>query len=116
MVVRSSFGVAAEKRAVGPSSQDLDRMADCGSHAVMPVPCAISSLADVWHLDQAERVGNRSNLTRDDGGRMPRVHDAVATAQFSGTLTPCLLGDDPVSLRGLPPESLCPCAFPGISC
>ena len=71
--------MAADDRAVGLSSQDLDRMADCGSDAVMPVPCAISRLADVRYLDQAERDEKLTNPGRDDNAMIPQFRDKVMT-------------------------------------
>jgi hypothetical protein len=66
----SSLRVAADDRAVGLSSQDLDRMAGCGSDAVMSVPCAISSLADLRYFDQAEPDDKGWESGRDDGAML----------------------------------------------
>ena len=78
-VLWSFLRVAADHRAVGLSSQDLDRMADCGSDAVMPVPCAISSLADLRYVDQAEHDDEGCESGRDDGAMLPQFGDSTMT-------------------------------------
>ena len=85
MVFLFFLRVAADARAVGLSSQDLDRMADRGSDAVMSVPCAIWSLTDLRYFDQAEHDTKTANLAGHDSVSIPqfrdRCHDGSETWQ-----------------------------------